>query len=161
MKKAIAIILLVCMAVLCVGCTSAGANGDTAIAESELHPNEEMKIGKYFREGGTDEQYVEIYEGFQVQLFGFDLYQRTVDLNKDLLESLTDEEREATLKELKADADWRESRLYYQINPLSGNLVFKDTPEYIDGLGGAVLMVVDENTLKFDKDEIYIYEKAE
>lgn len=73
-----------------------------------------------------------------------------------LITTLADKEKETFLSDIKADAELREKPRYYQIQRLTGNLITKDTPDYEEGLGGETIIVIDEKTLKFDSDHIYI-----
>lgn len=159
MKKFLTIILVVCMVILCVSCTTAGADVNKNESDiSELYVNEEMKTGKYYREGGTEEQYIEVYDGFGIQFFGFDFYQRTYDLNKELFETLSEEELEPIIADMKAEAEFRESYLYYQVAPVGGSIVMKKDAEFIkEGLGGWCITKLDENTLLYEDGEKYIY----
>ncbi len=152
-SRAITALILVLMSLtLLSACSSASAEPSPIVYE-----NKEITLGKYYLDGdSTSEEYIEISDGFGIQYVGFNLYERTYELNKGFIESLSEEERTAVIESMKADAELREAKRYYQISPLNGKLlILKDTSEYIEGLGGETIILVDETTLKFDEDHVY------
>lgn len=85
---------------------------------------------------GTDEQYIDIFDNFGIQLFGFDFYEKTVVLNEKLFDSMNEEEREKILADIKADADFKESYLYYSHEHGTDEILFKTAPDLGAGVGG-------------------------
>lgn len=132
-------------------CTIASA-GEAPV----IYENKEIQCGNYYLDGDTEKEYISISEGFGFQYVGFDFYNRTYELNKDYLDTLTGEERETVLADIRSDAEWREQPRYYQIDRLNGNLILKNTSDYVEGLGGETIIVIDEKTLEFDDEHIYI-----
>lgn len=151
MKKVIYLLLTLVMLFSISACVSASADEPPTYYE-----NEEIQCGKYYLDGNTENEYINITDDFGFQYVGFDFYNRTYELNKSYIDSLTGEEKETVLAEIKSDAELREQPRYYQIQRLTGNLIIKNSPDYIEGLGGETITVVDENTLRFDSDHVYI-----
>lgn len=151
MKRIICLLLIFVMLISISACVSASADELPV-----LYENEEIQCGKYYLDGNTENEYISITEGFGFQYVGFDFYNRTYELNKSYIDTLTDEEKETVLADIKVEAELREQPRYYQIQHLTGNLIIKNKPDYVEGLGGETIVVIDEKTLKFDSDHIYI-----
>lgn len=156
MSKMIKFLIGVFLLCLCMVSVSA-CSSSSGEEYPQLYDNKEIKIGNYYLDGDVSKEYIKITENFGFQYVGFDFYNRDYELNKDYYDSLDETEKAEALESLKNDAERREKPRYYQIARLSGNLVIKDTPEYVEGLYGEGIIVIDENSLEFDKDHIYNY----
>ncbi len=123
-----------------------------------IYPNEELKIGRYYLNGDPSTgQYIDITENFGFQYVGFDFFGQHMESEKDRLDSLDEDEREQTIASIREYDESREKKRFYQIQPRFGNIIVKDFPTYQPSLGGEAIDRIDENTLEFDKDHIYIY----
>ncbi len=149
--KALSAAVITASVLLAAGCSAASADEDAV----SFYPNEEITLGNYYLDGDTGNEYIKITEGFGFEYVGFDFYQATYDLNKDYIETLSDDEKQVILDDMRTTADARMGQRYYQIQPIVGLMVLKNTPEYIEGLGGETIEIIDEKTLKFDDDHIY------
>lgn len=155
--------LLISIMLCCSACINAGADSRLGLQETSIsHPNEEIKLGKYYLKDGDRTQYIEIKEGFGLELVGFDFYQDNYDLNVEYINSLKEsgdtEQLQLVLDDFKATDELRNSSKYYQIEPLSGNVMPKTDPEFVSG-GGWSLRHPDGNTLEYSADRIYILEE--
>lgn len=155
MKKhiynALSAVLITSGILLAAGCSAASADEEAV----SFYPNEEITLGNYYLDGDTSNEYIKITEGFGFEYVGMDFYQATYDLNKDYIETLPDDEKQVILDDMRTTADARMGQRYYQIQPIVGLMVLKNTPEYIEGLGGECIEIIDEKTLKFDDEHIY------
>lgn len=149
--KALSAAVITASVLLAAGCSAASADEDAV----SFYPNEEITLGNYYLDGDTSNEYIKITEGFGFEYVGVDFYQATYDLNKDYIDTLPDDEKQVVLDDMKADADARLGQRYYQIQPIVGLMVLKNTPDYIEGLGGECIEIIDEKTLKFDDEHIY------
>lgn len=132
--------------------------GDNYFTYGHVYPNEEIKTGKYYLNGDPSTgQYIDITEDFGFQYVGFDFFGQHMESEKDWLDSLDEDEREQAIAAIREDDENREKKRFYQIHPVFGSIIVKDVPTYLPGLGGETIARIDENTLEFDKDHIYIY----
>ena len=132
--------------------------GDNYFTYGHVYPNEEIKVGKYYLNGDPSTgQYIDITENFGFQYVGFDFFGQHMESEKDWLDALDEDERERAIAAIREDDENREKKRFYQMQPVFGGITVKDSPTYLPGLGGECIARIDENTLEFDKDHIYIY----
>lgn len=132
--------------------------GDNDFTYCHVYPNEEIKVGKYYLNGDPSTgQYIDITEDFGFQYVGFDFFGQHMESEKNWLDSLDEDERGKAIAAIKEDDENREKKRFYQIHPVFGSIIVKDSPTYQPSLGGETIDRIDENTLEFDKDHIYIY----
>lgn len=117
----------------------------------------DLKVGRYYREGGTEDEYIEVYDDGTLQMFGYSYYDEVCELNKDLLEEKRMEGDEAWLEdydvlEMQYDDFWK-ARNKYIMSQLS-RVVFFEVPKG-DVSGGVCLTYTDENDLIFSEDRVY------
>ena len=123
---------------------------------------DELKVGRYYRDGGTPDEFLEIYDDKTIQLFGYDYYAEVCKLNADLLEQKRAEGDEEFLAEFdaieKEYADFWFARHYYVLGSKLRTIEFSETPPVEGQTAGDsswVLFYDDENTIKFDDTHIY------
>ena len=150
-KTILAALFITAGSLTAAGCSAASADEDAV----SFYPNEEITLGNYYRDGDTNNEYIKITEGFGFEYVGFDFYQMDNDLDDNYLDAVSGEEKEALLEEVANYDTWRLGQRYYQIQPIVGLMVLKNTPDYIDGLSGECIEIIDEKTLKFDDEHIY------
>ena len=149
--KALSAAVITASVLLAAGCSAASADEDAV----SFYPNEEITLGNYYLDGDTSNEYIKITEGFGFEYVGFDFYQMDHDLDDGYLEAVSGEEKQALLEEIENYDTYRLGQRYYQIQPIVGLMVLKNTPDYIEGLGGECIEIIDEKTLKFDDEHIY------
>ncbi|MCH5206011.1 MAG: hypothetical protein J1F09_03590 [Oscillospiraceae bacterium] len=112
----------------------------------------ELTVGRYYLENGTKDEYVEVYDDQTLQVFGLDYLKLVTELNADYVAGL-DEEGYQDFVEFEQDlVDFWNSRHQYKLLEQSVRLYLDpQTPS------GMSLYAIDENTLEFDADHIYIY----
>lgn len=82
MKKTLASILAAaCLLTGTVAMT--GCSNTNAEAQQDLLVLSELKVGKYYLEGGTDEQYIEVYDDKTICLFGYEDDADALDIQKE------------------------------------------------------------------------------
>lgn len=125
-----------------------------------IYENHEIKCGKYYLEGGDGSQYIEITEGYGFQMhydFYQDLYERDREYLNFLEENGETEEVGEALSRIRERADRRSAFSYYQLSPNRGDLQPKETPEYISSGSGWTMEMLDENTIRYAEDVLFVY----
>lgn len=82
MKKTLASLLAAaCLLTGTVAMT--GCSNTNAEAQQDMLVLTELKVGKYYLEGGTDEQYIEVYDDKTICLFGYEDDADALDIQKE------------------------------------------------------------------------------
>lgn len=138
--------------------SSCAGKGEVSIDRNLLT---EIKIGKYYLEGGTENEYIEVYDDGTLQIFGLDYLQLVIDnLNPDYLTSLTEEEYKEFVDAEQVFVDFWNSRHYYGISDYVKRIFLQDEPiepGQIGSKSGFGIDYTDENTLIWDDEHIYKY----
>lgn len=118
----------------------------------------ELKVGKYYLEGGTENEYIEVFDGETLQVFGLDYFKLVSDLNADWIATLN-EEQYAEFVEAEQDlVDFWNARHYYWLSEKVKSIGLSNEcvePEQLYTKSPFVLGYFDENTLEWDDDHIY------
>ncbi len=124
-----------------------------------IYENHEIRCGKYYLEG-DDSQYIEITEGYGFQMH-YDFYQDFYERDREYLNYLEEngktEEIGEALDRIRERADWRSAFSYYQLSPNRGDLQPKEAPEYIANGSGWTMEMLDENTIRYAEDVLFVY----
>lgn len=108
---------------------------------------------KYYLEGGTAEQYIEVYDDKTLQIFGYDYVKDMLEKQPDYYDGLYDSEKEYVTEELEAENEVWGSRLRYDFASLA--VIFLGDEEMHST---HYLHYEDENTLVLG-DKVYKAEK--
>lgn len=119
----------------------------------------ELKIGRYYLEGGTQDEYLEVYDDGTLQIFGFDYFKLLCEAYPEYIATMSDEEFQK-YKESEQDlVDFWNGRNYYKLRELgkfislTDNLLPKPGENVFNS--GYCLSYTDENTLEWDDNHIY------
>ncbi|MGN0678093.1 MAG: hypothetical protein ACI4JS_00345 [Oscillospiraceae bacterium] len=137
--------------------TQASAGEDSKAAKGLLT---EIKLGKYYLEGGTENEYIEVYDDGTLQIFGLDYLQMVIDLNSEYVAGLTEDEYQTFVDSEQDLVDFWNGRHYYFCNEYVKLIGIQDEPPEPGQLGsksGFSLEYTDENTLIWDDEHIYKY----
>lgn len=165
MKKTMSILLALGMLCSLSACMTASADEGKLPGTVEVCRGDELKQGRYYLDGGDGTQYIEISENFGIRFVGFDFYQENYDLNREFLEQLEEQGETELLQEILNDFRetdmMRNSSRYYQYEhivdtPYNGTILPKQLPDY-HPYGGWALNLLDENTIRYTEDKIYVY----
>ncbi len=118
----------------------------------------ELKLGKYYLEGGSENEYIEVFDDGTLQIFGLDYLQLVVDLNADLVAGYNEEEYQNFVEAHQDLVDFWNSRHYYGVNDYVKTIALQDEPVEQGQIGsksGFGLTYTDENTLIWDDEHIY------
>ncbi len=135
--------------------TKASAGEESKAANGLLT---ELKIGKYYLEGGTENEYIEVYDDSTLQIFGLDYLQMVIDLNADLVTGYNEEEYQNFVNAHQDLVDFWNSRHYYGVSEYVKTIFLQDEPVEPGQIGsksGFSLSYTDENTLLWDDEHIY------
>ena len=125
----------------------------------------ELRVGKYYLENGTSDEYIEVYDNGTLQVFGYSYYDFWMEKFPEYYASLledTEEHYDAVMEYVEeTDARWREP-FYYNVNTMVDTVVIGD---YADQDSGPCLMYVSEDsfvidTLMIDDGYVYHYEET-
>lgn len=121
--------------------------------ESDYPSN--VKIGKYYKVGGTDKEYIEVFSDGTVQMFGYDHLEATLELmNAESADVLSDSAKE----QMETLTEYFSSRHSYEYTPEMKWIAFKGSPENdSDNASIYGLVYRNENTIVFDERNGYIY----
>lgn len=168
-KKIIGIVSITGAVVLGTGAFAAGAimSNKNNIEESSVYEESvpqvelltELKIGKYYLENGTNDEYIEVYNDNTLQVFGLDYFQRILNKpqNRYIL-SLDESEYAKIAADYQKDTDFWKSRNYYWLSDNSAVIRLsteKPAPGQIYSKSAWILSYTDENTILFNKETIY------
>ena len=127
-----------------------------AVAQNDSSELSELKAGKYVKENGTDDEYIEVFDDGTIQMFGYDYWGELIKLNgKDEIESKTEEDKQ----ELRQFGEYITGRHKYVYNDVLNFIHFKDTPDGDDSYDKSPYGFEhpNESTIIFDKEAGYIY----
>ena len=165
MKKGIIIASLIALAAAgaTVGALLAvNANADDTIVAEERELLTELKVGKYYLENGTEDEYIEVYEDGSIQFFGLDYLELVKELNKEYLDTVSEEQYQSFIDAHLDQQDFWRTKHYYVLSEHTQTVGFSDEPVTEDTTLSLYSIGYDnENTLVFDKNLGYIYHYAE
>ncbi len=139
-------------------CAGAGESSNISIPDLLT----ELKIGKYYLEGGTENEYIEVFDDGTLQIFGFDYLQLVIDLDPKYFAGLTESKYQEFVASEQDTVDFWNSRIYYKLSELSQVIALDDErfkEGQLGGKEGYCLLYSDENTIFFDDG--YVYKFAE
>lgn len=116
----------------------------------------ELKVGKYYLENGTKDEYIEVYDDNTLQFFGFDYFQDSVikiPANR-FITSLSESEYAEHVAAYQEEIDFWKSRNYYFLTQRSHSITLSDKPIITSG-AYHTLRYTDENTIAFSEKRIY------
>lgn len=158
MKKIMSLLITLGMLGSLSACMTASAERNPE-EYAPLHENRELKPGRYYL-AGDDSQYIEISEDYGFQMHYDRFYEDSYEWNRELIEQWEaegdTEQVRLVLNDFRETAALRSTLSYYQITRLDGAILPKATPEYVTG-GGWVLTLLDENTIRYTDDKIFVY----
>lgn len=164
-KKIIAAASIAGALVLGAGAFTLGAFMNTPATADEDYKTangliENLKVGRYYRENGTKDEYIEVYDDGTLQFFGFDYLKEVTALNSSYVASL-DESGYAEFVAAHQDlVDFWNNRNYYWLSEYVKTIDLDDEkpePGQLAGRDGHCLSYDDENTISFDDTHIYKY----
>lgn len=135
--------------------TKASAGIESKVANGLLT---ELKVGKYYLEGGTENEYIEVYDDGTLQIFGLDYLQMVIDLNSDYVAGLNKTEYQNFVDDEQDLVDFWNSRHYYGVSDYVKRIFLQDEvpePGQLGSKSGFGLGYTDENTLTWDDEHIY------
>ncbi len=114
-----------------------------------------LKVGKYYRVNGTENEYIEVYSDGTIQMFGFDYMSTMKQMNgENVFDGLTEEEYEFEV----GFGEYLVARHSYTINPYINYIEFRDNYfDPTDDGSGLGFSYGDENTIIYDEDLGYIF----
>lgn len=118
----------------------------------------ELKVGKYYLEGGTQDEYLEVYDDGTLQFFGLDYLKLVSELNAYHVSSMTEEEYTEYAAAHQDITDFWNGRNYYKLREMAKTIALDNKlPEPgEDGFhSGYCLIYNDENTILWDDNHIY------
>lgn len=117
---------------------------------------EELKVGKYYRENGTKDEYIEVYDDGTLKFFGFDYLKEVAELNG--IDSSNESEYASFAAFEKDIVDFWNGRNYFWVSESSKIINLDTVPPksgQLAGKEGYCLSYTDENLILFDDDHIY------
>lgn len=118
----------------------------------------ELKTGKYYLVGGTENEYIEVYNDGTLQLFGFDYFKLVCELNDNYVAGMNEKEFQ-DFKDSEQDiTDFWNARNYYKLSEYSQVIALDDErfkEGQLGGKEGYCLLYSDENTISFDDSHVY------
>ena len=116
----------------------------------------ELKVGKYYLENGTKDEYIEVFDDKTLQFFGFDYFQDSVikiPANQ-FITSLSESEYAEHVAAYQEEIDFWKSRIYYFPSKQGQSILLSDEPIITSG-AYHTLSYTDENTIAFSEKRIY------
>lgn len=132
-----------------------------AIADEEVRPQgilTELKVGKYYLENGTEDEYLEVYDDGTLQFFGLDYLKLVCELNAEKVAGFTEEEYAEFVAFEQDLIDFWNGRNYYKLRELVKTIALDDKlpePGETGFNSGLCLAYTDENTILWSDDRIY------
>lgn len=122
----------------------------------DINKTAELKTGRYMHTSGDENKYVEVFDDRTIQIFGFDMYNETIERVKENYEAMPDDEKEVYINSIKEYTDWYCSRHKYTAYSDIKFVLFD-----MDGFegGGTGFQIIDENTLSNNADNVYVYKR--
>lgn len=168
-------------AAMCIG----GCGASMAVVEPKSDPEDEViwwskyyedpsqvpetvKVGRYYKENGTPEEYVEVYDDGTIQMFGYDHIKAMYELNdRETMDQIMSSEEGRN-----EQGKWKEylnKRHKYVYDRRVASICFKDGPDGEDGYIGEEgnehspygFAYASENTIIFSEKTGHIYHYAE
>lgn len=130
-----------------------------AVADETPYVYPDPKVGKYYLENGTEDEYIQVYDDGTIQVFGLEYFEMNSQRNAELLASVSDEEYEEYKKEImKYDAFWK-AKHYYIVDRDVGVISFSDTRPEPDTPSqyGQCLLFDGGDTIVYDESIDYVY----
>lgn len=118
----------------------------------------ELKVGKYYLENGTEDEYLEVYDDGTLQFFGLDYFKMVCELNAERIAGYTEEEYAQFVKGEQDIVDFWNGRNYYKLREMVKTIALDDKlpePGEPGFHSGYVLEYTDENTILWDDEHIY------
>ncbi len=157
MKKVITIISITAVAIA----IAVGALLSTSVINSKADDeittvqSIELKIGKYHKVNGNENEYIEVFSDGTIQMFGFDYM---VAMKELCGEEIVNNWSEETYKSQDDFGKYIVSRHTYIVNDEVRFIEFADDYFNPDSIGSGLGFVYeDENTLTYDKNLGYVY----
>ena len=166
MKKNI-IITIIAVAILGAGTFAVGAYMNRPVltedTEAPSQLLDELKVGRYYLENGTAEEYIEVFDDGTIQMFGMDYCELICEVNADMVSTMNEEELAEFKSALQEDTVFWNSRHYYVLDTNIPTIGFSDVPvtDEIRIADGCVYTYTDENTIIYDKSLGMIYHYSE
>lgn len=167
-KKVTKIAIVAGVVILGCGAFIAGAainnrniTGESSVYEESTPDVEllsELKVGKYYLENGTKDEYIEVFDDKTLQFFGYDYLQSLLEIPANrYITSLSESEYAEFVAECQEDIEFWKNRHYYFLNEHVQTILLSDEPIITSGMY-ITLNYTDENTIVHGDD---IYKFAE
>lgn len=164
-KKVIGIVSVSGAVILGVGAFTVGAvmNNRNIAKESSIYEESipevelltELKIGKYYLENGTKDEYIEVYDDGTLQFYGYDYLQSLIEIPANrYITSLGESEYAEFVADCQGEIDFWNSRNFYFLNKHGQSILLSDEPILSSG-AYHTLSYTDENTIYLGKKRIY------
>lgn len=164
-KKIIAVASIAGVLVLGVGAFAVGAvmNSRNIAVENSVYEESipevgiltELKIGKYYLENGTQDEYIEVYDDNTMQFFGYDYIQSLLEIPANRhITSLGESEYAEFVAGCQDEIDFWNSRNFYFLNEHGQSILLSDEP-ILSSRAYRTLSYTDENTICLGKEHIY------
>lgn len=164
-KKIIAVTSIAGVLVLGAGAFTVGAvmNSRNTAEESSAYEESipeagiltELKIGKYYLENGTQDEYIEVYDDNTLQFFGYDYLQNLLEIPANrYVTSLGESEYAEFVADCQEDIDFWNSRNFYFLSKHGHSILLSDEP-ILSPSAYRTLSYTDENTICLGKEHIY------
>lgn len=114
-----------------------------------------LEPGRYYLEGGTRDEYIEVFEDETIQIFGYDVIEKEYAESREYYESLSEEELEYRLENLREIQKKYDKRYKYVLSILSAVSCIGES-----GDTELIISYEDENTLMINGESgVYKAEK--
>lgn len=132
---------------------------ESKAVDEENNTVEKVKVGKYFKENGTEQDYIEVFEDGTIQLFGYNFYDEIMkNSEKEIIENLS----KTDIDNMKIMTEYYLKRHKYKYIPQVRFIDFEDSPynEQFE-TSGYGFSYDNENTIVLSRSTGFIYKYAE
>lgn len=157
MKKVITFISITAVAIAIAAGALLSTSTINSKADNEITAEQsiELKVGKYHKVNGNENEYIEVFSDGTIQMFGFDYMAAMKELCG---EEVVDNWSEEIYKSQDNFGKYIVARHAYIINDEVHFIEFADNYFNPDNVGSGLGFVYeDENTLTYDKNLGYVY----